>query len=352
MIGIKILVVLGLFWSPPAVSTDFREMSAEVKRSVTILTRAFEKKDLYGFRIEMEKLLEEPVPVFFQTLSGFMVERVSRDSHTPHFTLDFLSLIVAFIPPLGKRDKEGRTAGEVAELLENRAVGSVLLKYGNNINMAKYDLYENEEDDLWSRLAELYTDTDTDKHDIVWRRLPQIELEETLPAKALLNGDAEEFLIQLKALSHSGPAWRLFAVLHSRTKNKQSLFHLASLFRPRSLKGMALEDMTAIQKKQLFSEQERVAGGLKELLQMMEAVIPASVTKISGRLLPDKESADTFWLWRSKMAIPLFGISLVASFMAVDAGYFALGAILSMATGMGISRCHREFRRRKKSGAN
>ena len=349
MIGIKILVVLGLFWSPPAVSTDFREMSAEVKRSVTILTRAFEKKDLYGFRIEMEKLLEEPVPVFFQTLSGFMAERVPGDSRALHFTLDFLPLIVAFIPPLGKRDKEGRTAGEVAELLENKAVGSVLLEHDN---IAKYDLYENEEDDLWSRLVELYTATNTDKHDIVWRRLPQIELEETLPAKALLNGDAEEFLIQLKALSHSGPAWRLFAVLHSRTKNKQSLFHLASLFRPRSLKGIALEDMTAIQKKQLFSEQAKVADGLKELLQIMETVIPASATKAFGRLLFDKESADTFWLWRGKTAIPLFGISIVASFMAFDAGYFTLGAILSMATGWGISRCHREFRNRKKSGSN
>ena len=180
--------------------------------------------DLHGYRAAMESFLSAPARIFAQTVSAPSVQRGrniyetlsgwltsgpnGQTMHDSDFYQEALDLLIAITPPLGKKDKDGMTAMRSAKMRGNKPLAQVLRKH-KRIKSA-FELDAGDKGSFWSRSI-----------------LPSVPLEETALAQAVLREDPKAFSAALEVLE-SGPARDFLSLLHSRTSDGDSLFHLTA----------------------------------------------------------------------------------------------------------------------------
>ena len=134
-----------------------------------------------------------------------------EDPKDPFSVMNELQGII--LPSLGAKDKHGQDALEAAQVWKNKEVYRVFNEYYVYKGSKLYAIPEiSEADRFYSHL---------------WGEIPQIQLEETPLAQGILRGDHEAFRKALEEL-YSGPAKNLFSLLHSKTEEGDTLFHLVA----------------------------------------------------------------------------------------------------------------------------
>lgn len=247
------LFVLGAFAlslafsaAPPAAEASPAEEAREKPPSPFALTPSRLEKlrsegNIYGFRIELEKLLKEPAKDFFLVTEAFFdPKRRKRSFHSmipsahqlaslpdekqplgkvEAFIFEETALAFFLLPPFGKTDRHGLTPSAAAGRAGNFEAAALFRKY----TASDHEIYEGgKETAVWEKNPGRYPE----KEDFVLRRLPQTPLEKTAVGRALLAGDLSGFLKALDNL-YEGPAWKSIALLHSReTKTQKTVFHL------------------------------------------------------------------------------------------------------------------------------
>ena len=163
------------------------------------------------YLIEMENLIKAPAREILEIshgekdLPGSDLFNLLIDLNSRRFDHEAWDFLVAFTPPLGKKDGEGRTALKVAKDSENWRVYDTIYRLNNK---ADYELDKNDVTSIWSR------------------NIPVVELEKTKIGKALIDSDFETFAREIERLVSSAPAYELLSFLHSRTSNGETPFHL------------------------------------------------------------------------------------------------------------------------------
>ena len=299
----KLFISLFLFLTVSA-EAENKETPSINEKSIH-LGELIQQGKVQEFRIEMEKLLHGSAKDFYETINALVKqdhEEFPLKFYSPKlkhstgevnkFAPDSMALMAAMIPPIRKRNKDGHTAVnisisskygnrylsslgeykrnvkecyeyEIADVASRRLFGDHGLY--ERIPYLEHELHEGKAYSIWSQFPQLYTD----EQSIIWRQLPSITLEETPVAKALLIGDSKAFRKALQML-YDGPAWELFAILHSRTKeNGNTLFHLAAEFQPQQLKGVNLSELTEEQKLVLMGEQMAIADMIMGLIDFI-----------------------------------------------------------------------------------
>ena len=232
------------FAAPSFAAAAAREAGvAEKTAHPSRLEKLREEGNVYGFRIELEKLLAEPAKDFFSVMENFfnsnrrrkafqsmalslhstlsedlIMDKVSQKAKS--FAFEEITLGHVLTPPLGKTDRHGLTPSAAAARAGNPSAAALFRKY----EAADHEIYEGQKDTptVWEQNPEIYPA----KEDSPLRRLPFTPLEKTAVGRALLNGDLMGFVIALDDL-YKGPAWKVLALLHSReTKTRKTVFHL------------------------------------------------------------------------------------------------------------------------------
>ena len=212
----------------PAPGGRAQEQAMEAEKrtayqKVSKLIAAVEQPDISGYRTAMEDFLAVPAYIFAQTLSSERTARGPLISETlsAYFTRDpssgkliqykelhkeAVNLLIAVTPPLGKKDKNGMTAWRSAKTQKNKPLSQVFRKHRRMRSAFELDRADG---DFWNR------------------NIPLVPLEETALAQAVLREDPRAFYIALEDLK-VGPARDFLSLLHSRTSDGESIFHLSA----------------------------------------------------------------------------------------------------------------------------
>ena len=188
--------------------------------------RMIKQASLNGYRAAMEDLLNGPAWDFVRVISPYPARGGGRTSiymemsrlaiaeynanliEIPDFYQEALDLMIAVTPPLGKKNKNGMRAKDLAKAKENWPAFKTFYRQGQRIKSA-FELDTGDQESLWSRNISL------------------VPLQETALARAVLAEDSDAFWRELENLM-SGPAKDLLSLLHSRTSGGDSIFHLAA----------------------------------------------------------------------------------------------------------------------------
>lgn len=168
-------------------------------------------RSVSSYLMEMENLIKAPAREILEIsnggkdLPGSDLFNILIDLNSRRFDYEAWDFLVAFTPPLGKKDREGRTALKVAKDLGNWRIYDTIYRLNNKAN---FELDKNDMTNIWSR------------------NIPIVELEKTEIGKALINSDFETFAREIDRLISSAPAYELLSFLHSRTSNGETPFHL------------------------------------------------------------------------------------------------------------------------------
>ena len=291
---------------PQKQATD-EERRAAYQKARKLIT-AVERPDLFGYRIAMEDFLAVPADIFAQTLSSQRTSRGPLISETlsAYFTRDpssgqltpakglhkeAVDLLIALTPPLGKKDKNGMTAQQAAKAQKNKPLSQVFRKHRRIRSAFESDAAEN---DFWNR------------------NIPLVPLEETALAQAVLREDPTAFHAALKDL-RAGAARDFLSLLHSRTSDGDSIFHLLA---------------------RVSSHRESFAGGADSLIVF--------IAPKKFYLSPSEETAaEKFWF--EAAAAALGGGSAAALFFAVSGYPEAAGAASALALAALAKFCRQAF---------
>ena len=296
------------------------------------LKRALDKGNAYAFRIELEKLLQKPAENFFEAIRGLhpldqgegFASAGGQNDSVPVMKVkykkiyfDMVTLAHALLPALGRKDGNGRMPLQIAARgRKNPDVYEALNRY-EHLN---HDIYEWRGASVWDRYPGM------SREDIVWARLPAIELRKTAAAQALLKGDSKGFQEALQKL-YKGPAWKLIAILHSRTRGSgQTLFHLAAEFDPAEFESLALKSGSEARQPQgtaasLNEEKEKTA--LAENIKISREETARSLRELIEFVVP--------FFWMDKFDKIRFQQIKSARVKAGAAGaVFAAGSVLAL----------------------
>ena len=277
------------FAAPSFAAAAAREAGvAEKTAHPSRLEKLREEGNVYGFRIELEKLLAEPAKDFFSVMENLFnpkrrskaFQSMSRSLHSTlseelimdkisqkakSFAFEEIALSHVLTPPLGKTDRNGLTPAAAAARAGNPSAAALFRKY----EAADHEIYEGQKDTptVWEQNPEIYPA----KEDSPLRRLPFTPLEKTAVGRALLNGDLMGFVIALDDL-YKGPAWKVLALLHSReTKTRRTVFHLLAEARFPEREPLSREDAAEKVMKRLYEEES--ANGMSESIPVARATL-------------------------------------------------------------------------------
>ena len=331
------------------------QISAGEKRipPYTLLDQAVAKGNIHAFRIEIEKLLNDPASDFFQSMAVYMRDGGGFDQHIQRissrdfssvdpetlkqFLLENTVLSVALSLPLGKKNSDNQSAKHSALFSDNMPVYFLLQEYNNELI---HELYGEGAMNVWSRLFYLSTDI----KNIPWYNLPRIHLPDTPSVRALLNGDLKAFQKSWQDLL-KGPARDLFALLHSTGKNGETFFHYAAEFRPKRLQGIDREDLTPEQERELNNSQEVIAGHLTELLELFPSavknggVISETIKSVEFPRLSEKKKR---YIWSMGVIGLIGGVTAVSNESELIA---LLGGVVSVVAIERAVECYNSFKK-------
>ena len=208
------------------VQTLVEKVNIPIPLQVTLIGQAIQDGRIYAYRRELEDALKESAFDFFRTVKSqdesFSIfnkmTKVPKENaietlqprnqlYDTAFYEEALNLLIAVTPPLGKQDREGLKASDLAQLKENQALYSVLQKH--NRIQSRFELEPGDKTDLWGRHISL------------------IPLEKHPVAQAIVLEDPKA-LYQALEEAFSKPAKDFLSLLHSRTSDHKTLFHLAA----------------------------------------------------------------------------------------------------------------------------
>lgn len=167
----------------------------------TLLHRALAEGNIHAFRIDMGKLLDDPVPDFFKSMAAYMTpgvigeyaQIIESKGSSLEFVFDNLVLSAALFFPMEKANKDNLTARDIALNSYNFPVYNFLTAYSNGVNYGLYD--EKEARNIWNQFSQIL-----DAEENPWMQLPKVHLSETSTVQTLLNGDLEGFQREWKVL--------------------------------------------------------------------------------------------------------------------------------------------------------
>ncbi len=311
------------------------------------LKRLRDQGRLQEFRAEAEKLLHGPAEEFFPIMGAFIEspqalppsgggrpagsrELKAGPPAAKAFLLEKKALAYVLTPALGKKDRYGRTARqEAAKGSGNYAVYDFLSRYDDRFDHEIYrsgiykgGAYKGKGESVWDQELKMYP------KGVLWRGIPEIQLEGHAAAQALLRGDSKGFRQALDDL-RSGPAWETLALIHSRMERTgQTLFHLAAVFEPSQSHSI--------------SQKYESIEAAKALERLIEFVQPPAMLESMRK---NQEGALGAKLWSGALA--LGGAALSAA--AFYAGEPALGAALALPAACGAYKCRKAFAKKNQS---
>ena len=239
---------------------------------INSVTESGENIFLFSFTSWMEKLfrnneLPDLVEEVVTDRGNREYPTVRRQLEDPKSHFSVVNELTSIITPyLGTKDKQGRDALVTAKTLNNQPVSDVLLKYS----------------DKSEEMPELSETQRFKTH--LWGFIPQITLEDTPLAQGVLQEDPQAFHKALQDL-YLGTAANLLAVLHSKTKEGDTLFHLVA---------------------KVQSHQEEFARGIEEFMEFIELIDmqPTDPLSFLQDSAADVESSESIELSRQSGVIP------------------------------------------------
>ena len=281
--------------------------------------RMIQKGSLHGYRAAMEDLLNGPAYEFvrvispqtargggkksiYMEMSRLAIPEYNANSiKVPEFYQEALNLLIAVTPPLGKMDRNGIQAKDLAKARGNQPVFKTFYRQGRRVKSG-FELDANDQESLWSRHISL------------------VPLQETALAQAILAEDPDIFWKELENLM-SGPAKDLLSVLHSRTSSGDSVFHLAA---------------------KVSSYKEEFAAGMEALITF---IVPTTFY-FSRDISPAEWTWRGFWdgMGAGSLMIGLPMTALHALYGSPETAYMFGAVAVAGITG---SVCHAVFRRNK-----
>ena len=288
------------------------KVNIPVPLSLTLPGQAILKGQVHAYRREMENALQESAVDFFRvvkaedggkTIWRHMTGIKKKNSSALHdeirqaFYEEALNLLIAITPPLGKKDQRGLSAWELAREKGHRPLAWVFLKH--NRIQSRFELDTKDKDDFWGRQINL------------------IPLETHPVAQAVLREDPSALYSAVWSVL-SGPAKDFLSLLHSRTKDQKTLFHL-------------------------FAE---VKSHQKEIAQALDVLVNFSVP---NRVNFVKREHDVQFM---DVVAQGFGLSslflgLPSSAHFFSSGQVGAGAFAFLLSAVGLGLCERSFRSNK-----
>ena len=274
----------------------------------TTLGQAVQKGNIHAYRIEMEKLLNDSTVTFIKEVNAVtshgvsifpLMELIGKQRENTNFHKEALSLYIALHPPLGKKNKEGMKALDIAQAEGNTDVDKVLFKYHKIVS--NFEL-NSEKDNLWSQ------------------NLTLVDLEKTPLAQAILKEDSQAFYKEIEKLLLS-PAKELLSLLHSQTKEGEGLFHLTA----------------------------RVKSRQKDFAQGIEMIINFILPPITKEVVLSDNVSEAWKVYKIGFGLgaSIFGPLAVWEFLS--AGRLFEGIIMGGLTAVGIGICHQAFKQINKT---
>ena len=334
----------------------------------TLLHRALAEGNIHAFRIEMEKLLNDPAPDFFKSVAAFLgdggvlgehVQITEFKGSTLKFLFDSLVLAAALSFPLEKTNKENLTARDVALSSYNFPLYNVLTAYNNGMVHGLYD--EGTTPSVWSQFSHVGVDIDAEENP--WKQLPKVNLTETPLVQALVDGDLEAFGREWKTL-FKGPSKNLFALLHSRGENGETFFHYAAKFQPQHLQGIDKENLTPEQKQEIIHAQKTISFSLQDLFELLPSVVRIAGTHLSKETQKEEpiyttditqEREETLTLlskWKKRRYAVIGASGVIAALTAVSSKDELIALSAGIASGLAIEgalRCYDKFKNKSAS---
>ena len=371
-----ILLSFFLLFSLPAVTGE------EEPSDKTLLHRALAEGNIHAFRIEMGKLLDDPVPDFFKSIAAYMTPGVMGEyaqimeskGSSLEFLFDNLILSAAFSFPLEKTNKDNLTArdialnsynltADIAPNLYRFSVHAVLTAHNNDVTHGLYD--EEATANVWRQFSQ-----NLDVEENPWKQLSKVHLSETPLVQALLNGELGNFMREWRIL-FKGPAKHLFALLHSSGKDGETFFHYAAEFLPKHLQGIDKEDLTPEQKKEIIHAQRSISFILYELFgsfppavrlanhlsreieQRENPIYTADRMQEGEPISADEQKEALSLLKRGKRVYAIIGAAgIVAGLTAASSQDELIAVLAGVASGLAIEgafRCYDKFKSKSTS---
>ena len=236
-----------------------------------------------------------------------MTEEI-RDKRFRDYQIIFFKLIDLLSLPLFQKNKNGQNTLETAFSHRNKEIHEIFDGYNwANSNLGSHELSE--------------------RH-ILWRQIIQTKLEETPLAQGVLRGDPEAFRKALEEL-YSGPARNFFTVLHSRTEEGDTLFHLVA---------------------KAQSHQEEFA---REIEKLIELVIPVLVRElyVDGEddltSLAVKRTRPKKRFRRLYSGILFLFLGASSAMGPFSSDHYALGTEMNAVAGEELRQCYSAFKERQ-----
>lgn len=209
------------------VHNSIEKVNIPIPSKVTGPGQAIQDGRIYAYRRELEEALQSSAFDFFRMMKseekGFSIfsqmTRVpqkntnstvqqNKQLYDTAFYAEALNLLIAITPPLGKQDRKGFNASDLAQMEGNQEFYTVLQKHSRI--QSRFELKPGDKTDFWANQIKL------------------IPLEQHPVAQAILSENPKALYQALK-VAFSNPAKDFLSLLHSRTtKEHKSLFHLSA----------------------------------------------------------------------------------------------------------------------------
>ncbi len=289
------------------------KVNIPVPLGMTLPGQAILRAQVHAYRREMEDLLQESAVDFFRVvkakadgktvwthMTGIKKKASSfQNEISQAFYGEALNLLIAVTPPLGKEDQSGLRAWELAKEKGHRPLYWVFQKHKRI--QSRFELDTADKDDFWGRQITL------------------IPLERHPLAQAVLREDPEALYRAVRDVL-SGPAKDFLSLLHSRTSDQKTLFHLFA---------------------EAKSHQEEMARAMDALIAFSAPNHVNFVKRARDYQLKDNLALAVGW------SSLLLGLPSSAHFFI--SGQEALGTFTFLLSAVGLSWCERSFKTNKVS---